>query len=247
MSSGGFGYGFTLRSAGQLGWDLGFSRVISAVSEIPTSGLLLHLDASNSTSYPGSGNTWFDLASSPTANNATLVNTPTYSTNNGGYFTFDKNSSESATVSGTGLVPSAAYTKAVWFNLTDTSSDNNLVSSATGGHFMFFASTNRLLCGHANVLPYDQYASTATFSAGVWYLAILTYTSADGFKLYVNGVFDSSYSMIAHTGDGSTNIGRFGAGNFLNGSVAQVLTYDRAISSSEALAIYDSTKSRFGL
>jgi len=241
----GFNVGFSVGSfAGGSGFGSGFG---SAGGSIPTSGLLLHLDASSSTSYPGSGTTWFDLASSPTANNASLVNSPTYSSANGGFFTFAKTSSQSATVSGTGVVPASAYTKAVWFKLTDLTSDNNLVSSDTGGHFMFFAGTNRLLSGHANVLPYDQYASTATFSAGVWYLVILTYTTAAGFALYVNGALDSTYSMIAHTGDGSTNIGRFASGNFLNGSVAQVLTYDRAISADEATAIYNATKARFGL
>lgn len=239
----GFNRGFST-SLSSFGFGGGFT---TAASAIPTSGLLLHLDASNSTSYPGSGTTWYDLADSPVANNATLVNTPTYSTNNGGYFNFAKASSESATVSGTNVVPSAAYTKAVWFNLTDTTSDNNLVSSATGGHFMFFASTNKLLCGHANVLPYDAFASVTTISAGVWYLAVLTYTTADGMKLYINGAFDSSFSIIAHTGDGSTNIGRFGVGNFLNGNIAQVLTYNRAISASEVSSIYNATKSRFGL
>ena len=29
---------------------------------IPTNGLILYLDASNSNSYPGNGNTWFDLS-----------------------------------------------------------------------------------------------------------------------------------------------------------------------------------------
>lgn len=246
MNSGGFGYGFGIGVSGQTGWGLGFAP---SSSRIPVSGLLLNLDASNPASYPGSGNTWFDLASSPTANDATLVNTPAYSTNNGGYFTFDKNSSESATVSGTGLVPSSAYTKAVWFNLTDTASDNNLVSSDTGGHFMYFASTTKLYCGHSNWVGYDQYPSTMNFSAGVWYLAVLTYSTANGMALYVNGELDSTYTAnkTAHAGNGSTNIGRFGAGNFLNGRIAQVLTYDRAISSDEALRIYSSTKSRFGL
>jgi len=246
----GFGQGF-LKNSLVLGGGFNFG-FYTPPSAIPQSGLLLHLDAGNATSYPGSGNTWFDLASSPTANDATLVNTPTYSTNNGGYFTFAKASSESATVSGTNVVPSAAYTKAVWFNLTDTASDNNLVSSDPGGHFMFFGSTNKLYCGHANWtagLGYFQYPSTANFSANIWYLAVLTYTTADGMTLYINGTLDSTYTAnkTAHIGDGSTNIGRFGAGNFLNGSIAQVLTYDRAISSAEVTSIYDATKSRYGL
>lgn len=247
----GFGEGFTSRSFGAVasGFGSGFTR---SAPLIPTSGLLLHLDASNSTSYPGSGTTWFDLATDPTANNATLINSPTYSTNNGGYFTFAKASSQSATVSGVNVVPAAAYTKAVWFNLTDLTSDHNLVSSSTGGHFMFFASTAKMYCGHANWTTgaaYQQYPSTLDFAAGAWYLAVLTYTSADGMALYVNGTLDSTYTAnkLAHTGDGSTNVGRFGVGNFLNGSVAQVLTYNRAISATEAADLYNATKARFGL
>jgi hypothetical protein len=245
MAGNGFGNGFS-SNLGWDGFDSGFYRPPTA---IPQSGLLLHLDAGNASSYPGSGNTWFDLASSPTANDATLVNTPTYSTNNGGYFTFAKASSESATVSGANVVPSAAYTKAVWFNLTDTASDNNLVSGEAGGHFMYLAGTTKLYCGHSNWVGYNQYPSTANFSANTWYLVVLTYTTADGMTLYINGTLDSTYTAnkTAHVGDGSTNIGRFGAGNFLNGSVAQVLTYNRAISSAEVTSIYNTTKNRYGL
>lgn len=244
----GFGGGFS-NSLGNDGFGSGFFRPVSSAAVVPTSGLLLYLDAGNSTSYPGSGATWFDLATSDGSNNATLVNTPAFSSNNGGYFNFAKASSESATVSGTNLVPSAAYTKAVWFNLTDVASDNNLVSSATGGHFMFFAGTNKLYSGHANWASYTDYASSTNFSDGTWYLAVLTYTTADGMKLYVNGVLDSTYTAnkVAHTGDGSVNIGRFGVGNFLNGNIAQVLTYNRAIDFNEVTSIYNASKSRYGL
>ena len=39
--------------------NLGF---LSSDLAIPTNGLILHLDTSNSDSYPGNGNTWFDLS-----------------------------------------------------------------------------------------------------------------------------------------------------------------------------------------
>ena len=44
-----------------------------------TSGLLLHLDAGNSSSYSGSGNTWIDLSSS--GNNGTINGATFNSTN----------------------------------------------------------------------------------------------------------------------------------------------------------------------
>lgn len=52
-----------------------------------TDGLVLYLDAGTNLSYPGSGTTWYDLRGM--ANNSTLVNGPTYSSNNNGYITFD--------------------------------------------------------------------------------------------------------------------------------------------------------------
>lgn len=228
----------------------GFGNGFSYSSQtVPTSGLLLWLDAGNPASYTGSGNTWYDLAVSPAVNNASLLNSPTFSSNNGGFLNFAKASSQSATVSGTGLVPSSAYTKAVWFNLTDTVSDHNLVSSDTGGHFMYFSGTSKMYCGHSNWVGYTQYPSTTNFSSGTWYLAVLTYTTSDGMKLYVNGELDSTYTAnkLAHTGDGSVNLGRFSVGNFLNGNIAQVLTYNRAIASNEVTSIYNATRSRYGL
>ena len=61
------------------------SRV--ANSTIVSSGLVLHLDAGNASSYPGSGTTLTDLSGS--GNNGTLVNGPTYSSANGGSLSFD--------------------------------------------------------------------------------------------------------------------------------------------------------------
>jgi hypothetical protein len=49
-------------------------------------GLVLNLDAGNANSYPGTGTTWFDLAS---GNNGTLFNGPTYDTTNGGSIVLD--------------------------------------------------------------------------------------------------------------------------------------------------------------
>ena len=50
-------------------------------------GMVLELDAANPTSYPGTGTAWTDI--SGYANNGTLTNGPTFSTSNGGNFSFD--------------------------------------------------------------------------------------------------------------------------------------------------------------
>ena len=69
---------------------------ISRGPKLVTNGLSLYLDAANSSSYSGTGSTWYDVSGNN--RNATLFNTPTYSTTNAGIFTFDDTSFEYATV-----------------------------------------------------------------------------------------------------------------------------------------------------
>ena len=52
-----------------------------------TNGLVLNLDAGNTSSYIGSGTTWTDLTNS--GNNGTLTNGPLFNSGNGGNIVFD--------------------------------------------------------------------------------------------------------------------------------------------------------------
>lgn len=76
--------GVSLASIGKVS---GVNRTSNQPSII-TTNLIQHLDASNSTSYPGSGTTWSDLSSE--GHDLTLINSPTYTTSDvGGEFYFD--------------------------------------------------------------------------------------------------------------------------------------------------------------
>jgi len=217
-------------------------RITATISSgIVTDGLTLRLDASDAASYPGSGTTWTDIAG--TAQNITLVNSPTYTSGTPAYFTFNGSTQRGT---GTGAVlSSTTYTKSVWFYL-NSYADNNLVSSEGSGHYMFFGGTNRLYSGHTNWagFPYT-YASVATFSLTTWYNTTLTFNTTDGMKLYINGTLDSSYTAIktAFSGDGSTNIACYGAGNLLNGRISKVYCYNRTLTAVEVLQNYNTDKS----
>lgn len=235
---------FTLKNNNNTG------RIVlsSSTNVIVSDGLTLQLDANNSTSYPGSGTTWFDLAG--TQQNITLVGTPTYTSTAPSYFSFN-GSSQYGTGAGA-VLTTTTYTKSVWFYLNGYA-DNNLVSSAAGGHFIFMSGTGspttRLYCGHANWPNYGVFPSTATFSLSTWYNATLTFNTTDGMKLYVNGALDSTYTAnkTAHGGNSSTNIATFGGGNLLNGRIAKVYCYNRSITAAEVLQNYNADKAKFGL
>ena len=211
-----------------------------------TNGLTMWLDAGNPASYPGSGSAWTDLSGNGA--NATLFGSPTYSANNGGYLTFVPASTQYATVAGTPLNPSN-YTKSVWC-MFNSSTDNNLMSSNTGGHFMFTGGTNRLYCGHANWTGFpNTYPSTATISNSVWYNFTLTFNTTDGMTLYINGAQDSTYNaQLTAPAGGQVNLASFSAGgNLLNGRIAQALLYSRTLSASEILQNFNATRSRYGV
>ena len=215
---------------------------------IVTANLSMNLDAGNSASYPGSGSTWTDLAG--TADNITLVNSPTYTSGTPAYFTFN-GTTQYGTGSGTGVLPTTAYTKSVWFRI-NAYADNNLVSSGTGGHFMYMAGSGstKIYCGHANWANFQAYPSTGTISLNTWYNATLTFSTTNGMTLYFNGNQDSTYTAnkTAHAGDGSTNLACYNAGgNLLNGRIAQVHCYNRALTAVEVLQNYNVYKARYGL
>lgn len=212
---------------------------------IVTLNLTLRLDASNSSSYSGSGSTWTDLATP--RQDITLVNSPTYTSASPSYFTFN-GSNQYGNGSGS-VLSTTSYTKSVWFYLNGYA-DNNLVSSSAGGHFMYFSGgSNRMYCGHSDWPNYTLYQSSAIFSLNTWYNASLTFNTTDGMKLYINGSLDSSYTAIKTglPGDGSTNIASYSAGNLLNGRISKIYCYDRSLSATEVLQNYNVDKSKFGL
>lgn len=94
-------------------------KIWSSLTGAVQSGLALNLDAGVSASYPGSGSTWTDLTSA--GNNATLFNSPTYNSSNGGSIVFN---SASNYLTGTISCNKTYYTWDIWIYPT-TITDSN--------------------------------------------------------------------------------------------------------------------------
>lgn len=238
INTGGNG-GFFLRNTGGNG-----SLTITSSPQLITEGLTLRLDASKAESYGGSGTTWIDIAG--TEQNITLIGSPTFTSGLPSYFTFDGSTQRG---SGTGAVlSSTSYTKSIWFYV-NSYQDNNLISSADGGHFMYMYSENKIYSGHSNWPSYIAYPSTGTISLNTWYNVTLTFNTTDGMTLYINGDQDSTYTAnkAAYSGDSSVNIAAFGTGNFFNGRISKVYCYNRSLTPAEVLQNYNVDKSQFGL
>jgi hypothetical protein len=213
------------------------------VDSIVTSGLRLNLDAGNTTSYPGSGTTWYDISGN--SNNATLVNGPTFDSNNGGSIVFDgTNDYVSNTISNPGSMP---ITFEFWIYSN---------SSSPVGIFDTAPNTGDVLRNYSagNVEWHIASPSIALgLSANTWTnITLQFYFSTNRtIEYYKNG------SLIT-TGTGSTsstyawnsltfgNINGGSAGSY-SGKMSVIRIYNRTLSSAEVLQNYNAIKNRFGL
>lgn len=90
-------------SAGNWNPEISATTHTWTVSTIVTSGLSLLWDASNPTSYPGTGTTWYDISGNN--KNGTLTNGAVYNSNNGQRIVFD-GANDAVTL---GSAPLSAY------------------------------------------------------------------------------------------------------------------------------------------
>ena len=214
-----------------------------------TDGLVLYLDAANTRSYPGTGTVWSDLSRG--GNNGVLTNGPTFNSGNGGNIVFDGVDDRVTTNS----ISLTNWTIQVWFK-----------SAPVAGQFkgiveFALTSTGRSGLGiNTNGRPLITYPTSlfnvsqgSAIDNNTW--CCLTGTLNSGTpNLYVNGVLQSLSGNSSAAN--AITLNTIFIGDFtivpstlypLNGNIASVIFYNRALSATEILQNYNTTKSRFGI
>ena len=243
--------------------DSGVSITSIETNELVTDNLFLHLDASDSASYPGSGTTWFDLTSN---NNDATINGATYDSADGGIFDLDGSNDniEIPHVSSLSLSTSAQRTIQVWVKIDALPALNAQVpvfgklSSSFGfdGYWGGLFSNGGVVRCVTNGTAVQRISnSTLTVSIDNWYLftfvSQITSTS-NTTKVYIN---ETEYITAAHGSDSynETNplyLGYIGAGvssNYLNGKIGACYFYTKGLTAAEVSENYNATKTRYGL
>ena len=222
-----------------------------------TADLMLHVDAGNPASYPGSGSTWYDLTTSGL--NVTLYNSPTYSSANGGYIAFTPSSSQYGGTSGTYNSGTALtrWTTEAWHYYTNTFVGNlsAIICSTYAGNVNFAlgspvggaAGKNLAAAYFAGAWYYTS--SSYTLPSVGWYHIVGTYDGTN-LKLYVNNVLTQTQASAVTPGFGGGEIRlmrRWDSGDYWGGYLAIARIYKRALSADEVNTNYQVSKARFGL
>ena len=230
---------------------------INAGPKIVEDGLVFCVDAANKKSYPGAGTTWTDL----TANkkNGTLTNGPTFDSANAGSIVFDGTNDYVACVQSfsrnqTQLTISSwvkfnnfTTSRAIYVETkNDVSSRIDLAVTTSQG--IRFAGRDD------DSDSFTQFAISATslINTDVWYNIVGVYDPLNtNNNVYLNSVNVTSVSL--NLGDGfpdttsaTQRIGNNGPNTgYMNGNIALVQIYNRALTPDEIRQNYLATKGRF--
>lgn len=216
---------------------------VFAGPEIVNTGLVLHLDAANPRSYPGSGTVWTDLSGN--GNNGTLVNGVGYNSANNGSMIFDGVNDYVQLTWGI-MSGNASYTYDAFFiKYNDTNS--NWISYGTAAN----SSLNQIgiFQGGIGVLNFgnDTTVPASTVSSNTWHMISATH---DGIttRLYIDGVLVTSKNTSYTFGNSQLNICRAITGSYYaNINLSLVKIYNRALSQQEVRQNFEATRSRYGI
>lgn len=209
---------------------------------IVTSGLVLALDAADKNSYPGTGTVWNDLSGN--GNNGTLVNGPTFNTENSGSIVFDGSNQR---VNSTAF--SVPYlTLSIWVYKTSSFISQGICRKQNGWAVTQYSGTLQVAPGTS----WSFYNTGYTIPLNTWINIIYRYAGSgtDSQSVFINGVL--IWTNPNGTGALTPNSNQVRVGFDDNnwwwgGKIANTQIYNRALTAEEVLQNFNATKGRFGL
>jgi hypothetical protein len=224
-----------------------------------TSGLLLHLDAGDLASYPGSGTTWTDL--STYENNATLTNGPTFTdADSASYFSFNGTNQFAPVTTSKMNVAYTGKTTMFAIRTVNANTGNGIYRNLFGGDgnnrnfntYMYHVSGSTWTL-HFSTGPNSPWANQSSASFTVtdnqWIVVAATQTTGGVLTYYVNG------QQIGTPGTGITFSQFINSGieavarsdNYWRGDIGSVAIYGQALNASQIEQNFNALRGRYGL
>ena len=228
---------------------------ISYNPRIVTDGLVLCLDAGNPKSYPGTGTTWNDL--SGLGNDGTLINSPGYTSTNGGGIAFDGTNDRGTFT--TPITSTSNQTYEIWTNAIASASaalgygyllHTNNANSTTGNSYM-----------NIGIRPTQQYFAAFNGAHDTMELGVTANTSNiiqivltwDGStqRAYANGISKNSKALTGTPQNFSTTTSfgddKLTTFRMIQGNIYSIKIYSRALTASEIQQNFNALRGRYGI
>jgi len=239
------------------GITIGAGITMTGGASINTSNLIVQLDSSNATSYPGSGTTWTDLSGN--GKNMTLVNGPTFESANANSIVFD--GTNDYALSASSLYNMSTFKSISTFIWWYPQAAGQIVSELGQGTINSGWHDSQIEInsgGQISFSVWDNYIDKIVSSAksfNAWYNLGFTYNDSNSTTTaYINGASIGSVVNARATQNGnffytiaaqdSTNMGTFAYGK---GKCGAFYHYNRALSAGEVLTNFQADRGRFGV
>lgn len=214
---------------------------------IVSSGLIYNVDAADPASYPGSGDKWYDLVSSG-ADQVYLRNGVSW--NPGGWFNFG--SGRYANAYKSPKWPQANVSICAWVRPSTLSGlhciwTNGYIGQQPASYYSLYLDGGNWDC-LAGGDPWNVGTTGIPSEAGKWYYAVVTGsgTGPVAVNFYINAAVQQARTSP------QWNVGASGGSTIsdpstysLEGDMAMLHVYDRALTAEEVAQNYAATKSRF--
>jgi hypothetical protein len=224
-------------------------------TSIVRDGLILHLDAANVKSYPGANTTWYDISGNN--NHATLVDSPTHSTENKGGLVLN-GTSQYAEYS---LANPYAETVIVWVKsgTTTWNKDGWLSSSrSSNGHIIHPDRAIKRVSFYiinSGGLGFTAIGSVTPDNITIPQMYAYTTNGSNSHKGYFNGdlvaTITNNVSRTLTPTAQSTRVGRdsytIDPSRFGNGTIYSTLRYNRELTAAEIRQNFEALRGRYGI
>jgi len=145
------------------------------------------------------------------------------------------------------VIGTGAYTKAAWVKIDGGSYMNNIVSSDTLSHAIFAPSAwgFKLTAGHNDTNPaynYNHVQDNVGLEADTWYHVAVTFDPAvdsGRMVLYKDGLPIDTATNVPTQPASTTYIGKFYTGNWLKGSIDNVMVFETALTADDIELLYN--------
>ncbi len=255
---------FISSTGGTLGYGRQQPQSSGSGGNIITSGLIIQLDASNSSSYPGSGTTWTNIQTI-SYGSGTLTNGPTFTSTSPTYFTFDGVDDYVNIPDNAAIRPAigGSITAIIWAYITSYSAADGLISKQFGagsydGFSLVMNTSNRMQLNMNGGAVNGNYVSGTTnnFSLHTWtmFTCVVRFGGGAGNPslAYVNT------TQVVSAANAESSIPNNNAPlRLISGiqegtpypacRIGSFYYYNRALSAAEITSMFEATRGRFGV
>ena len=223
--------------------------------------LVSYLDAANTQSYPGSGTAWNDISGN--GNNGTLINSPTFDSNNLGSFDFSASDDRVHLFKPVGKASNTSFSIDIWhkrgsqtdkYLYSETSDSGNnpfwgitSKTSSSNPTLRIFARRNS---GQGEVNFQPSGAEYAIYDDLPHHLVVVyesnnLYFYHDGSSIGSTSWNKGSYTNLTRNTLAGWRYGSSSSGGNMSGNIYSVKTYQKALTATEVLQNYNALKGRY--